>query len=152
MKWFLVSSLLFGITQSLLGQDNTANPKRSEPVLWGRTVRQWIPVLKDAKSEARCNAAVALGEFGPNAKEAVIPLAEALKDKDERVRLLAATALGKVGPSASLATPALSDLVGKKESSLCRAAITALGRIGPNAKEAVPALKKALKEEDKALL
>ncbi|MBU4502509.1 MAG: HPr family phosphocarrier protein, partial [Nanoarchaeota archaeon] len=90
-------------------------------------------------------AAVSLGNIGPEAKEAVPYLIEALKD----VRLAAAAAevLGNIGPEAKEAVPYLIEAL-KDESLYVRlAAAEALGNIGPEAKEAVPYLIEALKDE-----
>ena len=66
-----------------------------------------IRELKDEDVQTRRNAAKALGEIGPGAKEVVPALIAALKDKDKEVRTSAAFALGQIGPAAKEAVPAL---------------------------------------------
>jgi len=55
-----------------------------------------IDALKDQDKEVRISAADALGNIGPEAKEALPPLIAALKDQNEMVRGQAAEALGKI--------------------------------------------------------
>ncbi|MHC4202935.1 MAG: HEAT repeat domain-containing protein, partial [Planctomycetota bacterium] len=98
-----------------------------------------VRALRNPEAKIRGAAARGLGRFGPDAKEAVVPLRDALVDEDAYVRLFAAEALGSIGPDAAEAVPALvkvirEDGVGRK------AALVALGEIGPAAIEAVPAL------------
>jgi HEAT repeat protein len=60
-------------------------------------------------------AAKALGKIGPDAKEAVPALQNALKDSNIIVRHEAVTALGNIGPDAKPAFPAIVELIrGKK--------------------------------------
>jgi HEAT repeat protein len=119
------------------------------------------------------SAALALGEIGPGAKDAVPALVKALK-RDDFVRGEAARTLGRIGPDADAAIPALSEMLSDVEAeeffialdslrhigvaaipALTDAlhsprwhvrcgACDALGRIGPPAKKAVPALTEAL--------
>jgi HEAT repeat protein len=59
-----------------------------------------IDSLKDKKNdELRWSAAIGLGYFGEEAKEAIPALQEALRDKDARVREGAAVALSRIDPS-----------------------------------------------------
>src|SRR5207247_1380915 len=51
--------------------------------------------------------ATALGRIGQDAKEAIIPLADALSDRRAHVRVAAAEALGRVGADAKIAVPSL---------------------------------------------
>lgn len=63
-------------------------------------------------SSVRTRAADSLGLIGPEAKDAVPALMEALKAQD--VRLNAATALGKIGPEAKPAAEKLQEMYDKK--------------------------------------
>jgi radical SAM protein with 4Fe4S-binding SPASM domain len=85
--------------------------------------------------------------MGPQAKEAVPALTDALKDGDATVRSGAASALGAVGPEAKPAVPALMELLRDKEQYVRVGAARALGSIGPEAKAAVPALIQAYMDE-----
>jgi HEAT repeat protein len=64
-------------------------------------------MLGDAEISVRVTAAMALGNMGAAAQEAVPALIRALKDQDSQVRNWAATALGSIGPAAESAVPAL---------------------------------------------
>ena len=90
----------------------------------------------------------ALNNIGPDAKEAVPALIEALKDEDKTARQNAAEALGNMGPDAKDAVPTLIETLKDKYGAVRRAAADALGSIGPDAEEAVPALIEALKNKD----
>jgi len=64
-------------------------------------------LLYNDSVEIRKNAAVALGEIGPMAREATPALAKALEDEDADVRLCAADAIGRIGREALEAASAL---------------------------------------------
>ena len=55
-----------------------------------------IELLQDKKWAVRLEAAIILGQIGPEAKDSVSALTEVLKDDDQRVRQYAAKALEKV--------------------------------------------------------
>jgi HEAT repeat protein len=107
--------------------------------------------LTDKDEEVRNTAAVVLGRFGPDAKEAVPALRAALKDASGPVRREAAEALGRVGPEARGALPDLiraftddAQLVTDPETGKARSvAVRAASRIG---KDAVDPLLAALKD------
>jgi serine/threonine protein kinase len=120
--------------------------------LGGVSVTSLVGALGGADPAARWRAAMALGEIGGRAREAVPALVDALDDDDESVRLAAATALGKLGPAARDAVPTLTAaLSDKKDEVLRRHAAVALGRIGPPAHNAVAALIAAFKDRDTAM-
>jgi HEAT repeat protein len=111
-----------------------------------------IKALKDRGSDSvqiavRIEAAKALGQHGPAAKEAIPALVKcAKKDGDVHVREEAIRALGLIGRDA---VPDLIKLLKKSSHELTRAdAATALGEIGKDAREAVPALVEALHDPD----
>jgi HEAT repeat protein len=126
-----------------LGKNSDAQEK--EPVYEGKTVAQWIELLKSRNADQRDKAAHALTTFGPQAKAAVPALAEALKDSETYVRQRAAFALGQIGPGAASALPALADVLRNDKQELVRVtAAYAMGRIGLQAKF-VPDLLEACK-------
>jgi HEAT repeat protein len=66
-----------------------------------------IQALGDKNENVRQAAAVALGEIGPEAKEAVPALTQMLEDEDKDVRQYTVEALREIGPEAKEAVPAL---------------------------------------------
>ena len=98
--------------------------KQKEAVYQGKTISQWVEVLKHEGNSAR-RAAIALGKIGPDAVPALI---EALKDKDKEVHRLAVYALGQIGPAAKDAVPALKAL-SETEPSVRRSVAKALKQI-----------------------
>lgn len=68
-------------------------------------IQKHIEALKDMDWRARANAARSIGEIGPDAKDAVPALIEALSDND--VSLIAVWALGQIGAAAKSAAPAI---------------------------------------------
>src|SRR5262245_39052081 len=74
--------------------------EKKEPSFEGKSLSEWVKLLKSPKAEVRGEAARALGQIGPKAKSAVPALIDALKDKNEGVRNDAAVALGAIGPEA----------------------------------------------------
>ena len=108
-----------------------------------------IKQLQDDKLEVRLQAADALANLGPDAKEAIPALTAALKgDKEAKVRAYAAFALKKMGAEAKEAVPALTDALKDKDEEVRSVAADALGQLGADAKSAVPALAEALKDPD----
>jgi HEAT repeat protein len=80
-------------------------------------VQKYREALKSTDINIRREAARALGEIGPEAKEAVPELIEALNDED--MDLIALCALGRIGPAARAAVPAMRRWLEKMHSS-CR--------------------------------
>ena len=71
-------------------------------------VNKQIRLLKHDYYKVSNSAAEALGKIGPQTKEVVPALIQALKD-DFGPRSSAATALGEIGPDAKEAVPALAE-------------------------------------------
>lgn len=80
-------------------------------------VQRYREALKSADLNIRRDAARALGEIGPGAKDAVPELVEVLDDTD--TDLIAVWALGQIGPAAIAAAPAIKRWLEKVDSS-CR--------------------------------
>lgn len=111
-----------------------------------------IAGLQHRDPAVRWRAAVALGESGPRAAEAVPALIEALDESDDAVRWEAAKALERMGEAAQDAVPALAAaLHGERDSILRRRSAEALGAMGPAAREGVPALIAALNDVESAV-
>src|SRR5262249_50068592 len=96
--------------------------------------------LKSEFDANRLSAAKTLGSLGPDARPAVLALAELLKDKPYNVPATAAGALGAIGPEAKDAVPALIQALKVDYFYTRQASAEALGRIGTLAKTAVPVL------------
>lgn len=112
-------------------------------------VKRYVADLKDNAAEwyVRRNAASALGNIGPAAKDIVPILIETLKDKNEDVCRDTVIALWKIDPTAKDVVLCLIGML--KDEDVCRDAVNAFGRIGyigPTAKEAVPILMEMLKK------
>jgi HEAT repeat protein len=65
-----------------------------------------IEALKDKDGDVRRSAAIGLGSFGEQARDAIPALQEAKRDRDARVREAAGIALSRIDPNlASKTTP-----------------------------------------------
>lgn len=117
-------------------------------VIHPSSVSVLVKALSDSDPWVRYEAADALGNIRPGAKEAVPALIKALGDSEQYVRFRAAFALGNIGPEAKEAVPTLIKALGDSYKSVREVAADALGKIGPEAKEAVLALIKALGDSD----
>ena len=58
-----------------------------------------INALKDKQGDIRWSAAIGLGSFGEQAKDAIPALQAALRDRDVRVRNAASVALSRIDPT-----------------------------------------------------
>jgi len=93
--------------------------------------------LGDAEPKVREQAALQLGQLGPQAHAAVEPLVAALGHEDPYLRGAAALALGQVGEAA---LPALTRALASDNAELRGSATIALGRLGSLAVKALPEL------------
>jgi len=110
----------------------------------------WIRSLQDPDDDVRKEAAFALGQIGPDCKEAIPALCTALKDDVPLVRINAALALFKIGPQDPAEIPALAEALEDSEPLVRLDAVMALSRFGPDAAPAVPALTAALGNKEHA--
>ena len=95
---------------------------------WGKAalpaVPQLIRLLKDETADG--NAALSLGMIGPDPKEAIPALIEAVEEQ----RPFAATALAKLGVSARVAGPTLQTVSKTGSECVRREALLALHQLG----------------------
>ena len=74
--------------------------RAQEAIVDGKPVSVWIAMLKDSDIAIRRSAAAVLAtKLTPDAKDAVLPLTEALKDSDRKVRQDVAKAIHRLGPA-----------------------------------------------------
>jgi len=122
----------------------------------GKTKEEWLTILKSGDETERLAAISAVGEFGPEAAEAVPHLVESLESENETERLEAVIALGKMGPAALDAiTPLFFAMVREYrilclEGSLCDEISTAIVAIAQE--KAVPMCQVYFALEDPGLL
>jgi HEAT repeat protein len=108
-----------------------------------------IGLLKDDDRDMRLMAAEVLEAVGPEAKAAVLPLAELLKGKeDDDVKVAALDALAAMGEAALPALAAIQEHLKAKEPRLRVMAAAAVGACGPMARAALPALETLLTDDD----
>jgi HEAT repeat protein len=70
-----------------------------------RVVPALMEALKDKKSDIRWSAAIGLGYFGDQARDAIPALEQAQHDRDPRVREAAGVALSRIDPAHFSASP-----------------------------------------------
>jgi HEAT repeat protein len=103
--------------------------------------------MKDRDKKVRRHAVWVLGEFGDDARAAILVLSDAMRDDgDGLVRGRAAIALGKIGKAA---VPALSTFLTSEDTNTKLDAIEALAEIGRDAEAAIPALTRALDDNNR---
>jgi hypothetical protein len=133
------------VTLGVLGVGSAYGADQNEPQIGGKTVSQWIKVLKSGRTPtARGQAAQMLGSLGPKAKAAVPDLIEALKKDHGQVSYYATSALSQIGAPA---VPALKKAVKDKDPSLRAAAATVLAHMRPAPKGTVALLIELLKDD-----
>lgn len=133
---------------SALEMQKTEELRRAADGLGGEsTVSELVDVLNEDRSPYRRMLAVeALERMGPDAKDAVPALIEALDDPGVFGRFTVPNALAHIGPAA---VPAVEQALREHGRSPVRSGCAkALGFMGPVASEAVPALQKALHDAD----
>ena len=114
----------------------------------GRPVAAWTAELRDRSAAVRSQAALALGELGPAAREAGDALAAALRDADPDVRCAAVAALGAIVPEGKGPVEGLARALTDEDWFVRLNAAQALQQFGPKAAAAAPALLQAMKPND----
>ena len=117
-------------------QARSIEEKRREAARLTESVSKNRAALKDPDPKTRLQAAVELGELGPQAGAASPDLGKALDDEDQEVRKAAVDAMGKLGKPA---VPALIETLANGSPRSRMNAAHALGLISQGAKEGVPA-------------
>jgi hypothetical protein len=106
-----------------------------------------IKMAKRKRHGSYLPAIRALGEIGPQAREAVPLLIQFLRDSDLRVAFAARDALREIGDWAEQAAPVLVELMCDEREMVRGLAAKLLGESGQHAKPAIPALQRALEDE-----
>lgn len=120
-----------------------------------KALPQVIAMMKHKSAVIRHKAIGVIFDFGPDAKEAVPALIEALNDPDPgipgkvgSVRAYAMMALRQIGPEAKEATEILLKLNDLKDEELKELALGALTKIAPKDKKLMPLLLQTLKNKE----
>src|SRR5579872_7261037 len=116
-------------------------PSDPEPLHGGKTLSEWVKLLKEGNPDERLDAALALNALGPKTKPALADLIAALKGPGSLVRYNVGQAIAQIGADA---VAPLRDAL-KSPSPLLRSeAVSVLGRIGQPARQASPAIAELL--------
>jgi HEAT repeat protein len=113
----------------------------------GPDARQAIPRLIECLSPSE-NSDPASSVLQSIGEAAVLPLIEVLKDPSSPGRMNAALTLGSIKGGYSLSVPALIGGLQDPDALFRKVAVEALGALGPSASDAVPALAAALWDRD----
>ena len=137
------------VRYSLKSPNNKA-PARdpSAPAAGTRPISAWVAELRDPSSAVRMQAALALAEAGPAAREAEAGLTLVLRDPDPELRYAAVVALGATDPQGKAAIDGLARALADEDWFVQLAAAQALQNLGERARPAVPALALAVTPRD----
>ncbi len=118
----------------------------SEPEVDGRTVTEWIGLLRHEDWEVQQEAQDALARLGP---EAVPYLKHSLRFKDSALRRGLVRTLAQIGPPAAEAVPMLLSVISREKVAVIRAAILrALAAIAPRDEDVRAEFKRRLRDVD----
>jgi HEAT repeat protein len=126
-------------------EDKTPEMKKSAQTLDGKTMYEWMKVLKETKDPGvKVRATHALQAYGKEAREVARAIIETLKNKDASVRVNAAIAVGFIGLDAKDLKDGIDGLIYlltyDNQGIVRYQAARALGRLGPDSAPAIPAL------------
>src|SRR5262249_10926514 len=127
---------------NVIGPSKPSDNPDNQPMIGGKTLKEWIKALSDLDPSVRGQAAAALGQLGPQAAPAVPALIADLNDTDAMVRVQVTTALAQIGAEA---IPALKQALKSEDKYVRMGACLALGHMGSAAQSAIPALTELLK-------
>ncbi len=120
--------------------------KKEEVSYQGKPLGMWIEMLEAPNPVTRHAAIKAVGEIGPEAKEAIPVLIETIREtrnRDKHMLLSCNYALLAMGKEI---VPYMIVLLKDDNWEMRRGSAWILGKVGPEAKDAVPALTKALND------
>ncbi len=133
------SSPLFITTASAQTTEN-ANLQQTATASIKNAISTLIQVLRSENTEARVNAARALGGMGNQAKIAEPALMVALNDSESEVRYTAATALANLGGDTKVALPLLQEALQNESKWIRNDAAFALSNLALNMQAKVRSL------------
>jgi HEAT repeat protein len=149
MRWFAFGVLALALLRLDPASVRALGADEKEPRVKGKTVKEWIELLKSAPSpRAKGEAAQALGEFNDKGEVAVPALTEALKTAHPEVKYYSAQALSQIG---SAGVPGLIEALKSKDVGTRVNGAKWLGSVQPAPKAAVAPLSEALKDENRTV-
>ena len=125
--------------------------KKEEVTYQGKPLSEWMKMLKDENLIKKYAAIKAIGELGPEAKEAIPVLIETIREtkhRDKRILFACNQALLGMGKEI---VPHMIALLKDDTWEMRRGSAWVLGKLGPDAKDAVPALTEALNDPNDAV-
>ena len=115
-------------------------------------VDEFVPLLHDSQQAGRFCAAMGLGRFGAEARDALPALIEALEvEQDDNVRLQVGMAICQIADDPATGVAAMREFLGHEYFALRNAAAITLGELGHKAAPAVPELTEATNDVDTAV-
>lgn len=137
------------VRYSLKAPNNKA-PARdpAAPAVGTRPLAAWTADLRDPSTAVRMQAALALAEAGPAAREAEAALTLTARDPDPELRYAAVAALGAIVPEGKPAIEGLARSLADEDWFVQLAAAQALQNLGERGRPAVPALAWAVYPRD----
>jgi HEAT repeat protein len=141
----LGSAVAYGQGQVPHADEKTPDMKKSAQTIDGKTMYEWMKVLKESKDPGvKVRAIHALQFYGKEAREVARAIIDALKNGDASVRVNAVIALGLIGLDAKDLRDGVDGLIHvllyDNQGIVRYQAARALGRLGPDSAPAIPAL------------
>ena len=125
--------------------------RKEEVAYQGKPLSAWIEMLNDEDPNRKFAAIKAIGEIGPEAREAIPVLVETIRqtrNRDKRMLLACNHVLIGMGKEI---VPHMISLLKDDNWEMRRGSAWMLGKLGPDAKDAIPALTEALNDPSEAV-
>lgn len=125
--------------------------KKEEVAYQGKPLSAWIEMLNEPDPNTKYSAIQAIGEIGPQAKEAIPVLVKTIREtrnRDKRILYACNKALLGMGKEV---VPHMISLLKDDDWEMRRGSAWVLGKVGPDAKDAVPGLTEALNDPNAAV-
>ena len=122
--------------------------KKEEASHQGKSLSEWLTMLEEQDPAKRYAAIRAVGEIGPEAKEAIPALIQTIREtRNRNKRFLVASVHALLGMGREV-VPHMITLLKDDDWEIRRGAAWMLGKLGPEAEDAVPALTEALRDSN----